>query len=99
MEQAILKKLKQLRSENNVKPQDIAEYLGIDLSAYKRLESGENKTWGKYFLLILDYYKMSPTDFFKDIEGKNFIQQDNKIENKDNAVSNVIRSSGKTTKS
>jgi transcriptional regulator with XRE-family HTH domain len=77
MEQAILKKLKQLRTEREVSPQDLADYLSIDLSAYKRLESGQNKTWGKYLINILEFYKLSPSDFFNDIEGKNFVQHTN----------------------
>ena len=40
------------------------------------MENGVNNTWGKYLLPLLDFYKIPPSDFFKDIEGKNFIHQD-----------------------
>lgn len=85
MEQEILKKLKKLRKDNNVKPIDIANFLNIDLSAYNRLENGENNTWGKYFVQLLEFYKLSPSEFFQDIEGKNFIHQQN-TDFKDNSI-------------
>jgi hypothetical protein len=40
------------------------------------MEIGVNNTWGKYLLPLLDFYKIQPSDFFKDIEGKNFIHQE-----------------------
>ena len=76
MEKEILAKLKKLREEKGVRPTELAVYLDIDESAYNRMENGVNNTWGKYLLPLLDFYKIPPSDFFKDIEGKNFIHQD-----------------------
>ena len=76
MEKEILAKLKKLREERGVRPTELAVYLDIDESAYNRMENGVNNTWGKYLLPLLDFYKIPPSDFFKDIEGKNFIHQD-----------------------
>ena len=76
MEKEILAKIKKLREENVVRPLELAVHLDIDESAYNRMENGVNNTWGKYLLPLLDFYKIPPSDFFKDIEGKNFIHQD-----------------------
>ena len=76
MEKEILAKLKKLREEKGVRPLELAVHLDIDESAYNRMENGVNNTWGKYLLPLLDFYKIPPSDFFKDIEGKNFIHQD-----------------------
>ena len=76
MEKEILAKLKKLREERGVRPTELAVYLDIDESAYNRMENCVNNTWGKYLLPLLDFYKIPPSDFFKDIEGKNFIHQD-----------------------
>lgn len=76
MEKEILAKLKKLREEKGVRPMELAVHLDIDESAYNRMENGVNNTWGKYLLPLLDFYKIPPSEFFKDIEGKNFIHQD-----------------------
>ena len=76
MEKDILVKLRKLREERGVKPMELATYLNIDESAYNRMENGVNHTWGKYLLPLLEFYQIQPSDFFKDIEGKNFIHQD-----------------------
>jgi transcriptional regulator with XRE-family HTH domain len=89
MKEQILKKLKELRLEKDVKPMVLAEYLGIDESTYLRMEKGTNNTWGDYLFKILDFYKVDPAMFFSDIEGKNFIQQSITQENKDTAVGSI----------
>lgn len=84
MEREILVKIKKLREDRNIKPLVIANYLGIDESSYNRLENGVSQTWGKYLFKILEFFELSPSEFFKDLEGKNFINQEVN-EMKDNA--------------
>lgn len=48
----------------------MADRLNIDLSTYKRLESGKTSNWAKYLEDILVTLDTSVDDFFKDI-GRN----------------------------
>lgn len=81
MEKEILRKIVTLRKNKGYTQSDMAEKINISQPAYQKLESGENCTWAKYFPAILDIFELSPQDFFQDIGVKNFINQDNKIEN------------------
>jgi len=77
MEEKILRKIKNLRENREVDVIELAKYLGIEVSAYYKMENGTQNTWGKYLFSLLDFYQLSPKDFFNDIEGKNFIHQEN----------------------
>jgi transcriptional regulator with XRE-family HTH domain len=86
MKVQILKKLKDLRLKHDARPVEIADYLEIDESTYLKMESGKNNTWGDYLFKLLAYYKVDPSQFFSEIEGKNFVHHQ---ENKDNAIGQV----------
>ena len=80
-------KLRDLRIENQVKSIVIADHLGIDESTYNKMETGRANTWGKYFIPILEYYQLSPDDFFASIKNglataelKNTVTEDSKTE-------------------
>ena len=90
MKVQILKKIKDLRLQRDARPVDVADYLKIDESTYLKMESGKNNTWGDYFFKLLEFYKLDPSEFFSDIEGKNFIHQtNNKIDARDQAIGQV----------
>lgn len=89
MKNQILNKLRELRTSRGVKPLELANYLKIDESTYYKMENGTYDTWGEYLYPILDFYKIKPTDFFNEIEGKNFVNQSN-TDFKDNAVGVLI---------
>lgn len=83
MEKQIGQKLRELRESKGLKPLNIAGQLNIDESTLYKIENGTNKSWGKYLFVLLDHYKKPVEEFFKEIEGKNFIQHQ---ENKDQAI-------------
>jgi transcriptional regulator with XRE-family HTH domain len=67
MHTEIVKKIRKLRIEKGISKEEMASRLCIDLSAYTRLESGQAKTWGKYFEKIVTVLEINPSDFFKGI--------------------------------
>ncbi|KIC00945.1 hypothetical protein OA88_16705 [Flavobacterium sp. JRM] len=74
MQAEIVVKIKKIRIEKGFSPNEMAEKLNIDLSAYSRLESGRTFTWGKYLEDILIIFDLSPECFFKGIGMKNNIR-------------------------
>ncbi|MCE2962819.1 MAG: helix-turn-helix transcriptional regulator [Chitinophagales bacterium] len=83
MEKQIGQKLRDIRVNQGLKPMNVASQLKIDESTLYKIENGTNKSWGKYLFVLLDHYKKPVEEFFKEIEGKNFIQHQ---ENNDNAI-------------
>lgn len=83
MEKQILRRLKELRYEKGEKPIIIAQHLNIDESTLYKIENGTIKSWSKYLFRLLEYYKIPVEEFFKEIEGKNFIHHQ---ENKDQSI-------------
>ncbi|MCC9071507.1 helix-turn-helix transcriptional regulator [Flavobacterium sp. F-65] len=75
MQTEIVVKIKKIRIEKGFSPNEMAEKLNIDLSAYSRLESGTTFTWGKYLEDILIIFNLSPECFFKGIGVKNNIRR------------------------
>jgi hypothetical protein len=86
----ILAKLRRLQLDHAYQPAEVAEYLKIDLTTYNRMINGQTDTWHKYLSQLLDFYKMTPPEFFQDIQGKNFVSQTNQQENKDSASGKII---------
>jgi transcriptional regulator with XRE-family HTH domain len=83
MEKQIGQKLRELRENQGLKPMNVANQLKIDESTLYKIENGTNKSWGKYLFVLLDHYKKPVEEFFKEIEGKNFIHHQ---ENKDQSI-------------
>lgn len=83
MEKEIGQKLRNLRESKGLKPMNVASQLSIDESTLYKIENGTNKSWGKYLFVLLEHYKKPVEEFFKELEGKNFIQHQ---ENKDQAI-------------
>jgi transcriptional regulator with XRE-family HTH domain len=86
METKILSRIKLLRETKGYKQNEMAQKLNIEPSTYNKLESGENHTWAKYLLQIIEALEISFQDFFKDLDEKNFIQN-NTGENINNPIS------------
>jgi len=83
MEKQIGQKLRELREHKGLKPLNVASQLKIDESTLYKIENGRNKSWGKYLFVLLDHYKKPVEEFFKEIDGKNFVQHQ---ENRDQAT-------------
>lgn len=86
MEEKILSRIKLLRETKGYKQNEMAQKLNIEPSTYNKLESGENHTWAKYLPQIIEALEISIQDFFKDLDEKNFIQN-NTGENINNPIS------------
>jgi transcriptional regulator with XRE-family HTH domain len=86
METKILSRIKLLRETKGYKQNEMAQKLNIEPSTYNKLESGENHTWAKYLPQIIEALEISFQDFFKDLDEKNFIQN-NTGENINNPIS------------
>lgn len=57
-----LKRIKELREDNDIKQQTMADYLSVSRSAYKNYENGERGIPTEILSKIADYYHTS-TDF------------------------------------
>jgi transcriptional regulator with XRE-family HTH domain len=57
-----LTKLKELRIQNNLKLQDVADYLGVSPSAVSRFETGEREPNFENLIKLTDFYKVT-TDY------------------------------------
>jgi transcriptional regulator with XRE-family HTH domain len=55
-------KLKELRIQNNLKLQDVADYLGVSPSAVSRFETGEREPSFENLIKLSDFYKVT-TDY------------------------------------
>ncbi len=67
MHQDVIKKIRKLRREKGIEPQDMADKLNISISTYKRLEAGNTITWAKYLEEILVALEITVEDFFDGI--------------------------------
>lgn len=57
-----IKRLRDLREDNDKTQQNIADYLNMQRSVYRRYESGERETPAWVVVKLADYYKVS-TDY------------------------------------
>ena len=64
----ILEKIVTLRSNAGVSQVELANAIGISESGYFKVEKGKTKLDLERLLIILLKLKISPKDFFKDIE-------------------------------
>tara|TARA_R110002049_G_scaffold56399_8_gene155580 strand:- start:4391 stop:4642 length:252 start_codon:yes stop_codon:yes gene_type:complete len=64
----ILQKIIKLRIAAGYTQIDIADFVGLTESGYFKLEKGKTKLDTERLLLILYKLKISPKDFFKDID-------------------------------
>lgn len=64
----ILQKIVTLRSNADVSQVELADAIGISESGYFKVEKGKTKLDLERLLIILLKLKISPKDFFKDIE-------------------------------
>ncbi|AQS94457.1 MULTISPECIES: helix-turn-helix domain-containing protein [Polaribacter] len=64
----ILQKIVTLRSNAGVSQVELADAIGISESGYFKVEKGKTKLDLERLLIILLKLKISPKDFFKDIE-------------------------------
>jgi len=60
-------KLKTLREERNLTISFLETELGISRNSYSLMERGKTYFTISTLFKILDYYKLSPEDFFKDL--------------------------------
>jgi transcriptional regulator with XRE-family HTH domain len=60
-------KLKTLREERNLTISFLEAELGISRNSYSLMERGQIYFSTSNLLKILDYYKLSPEDFFKEL--------------------------------
>jgi len=67
MHTEIVKKIRRLREEKGLSPQTMAEKLHLDVSAYRKLESGKTYSWAKYLEELLGILETSAEDFFEGI--------------------------------
>lgn len=70
MNEAIGKTLKDLRKNNGLSQESIAEYLNISQSAYSRIETGESNSWTFHFDKLCNFYEIKPATMFKRITKK-----------------------------
>ena len=77
MHQEVIKKIRKLRREKGIEPQDMADKLNISISTYKRLESVNTITWAKYLQEILMALETTVEDFFDGI-GNNIVVNNKK---------------------
>ena len=61
------KKFKDLRDEKNIGISSLAKELSISRNSYSLMERGEIYFSTSNLFKILDYYKLSPEDFFKEL--------------------------------
>lgn len=57
-----IKRLRDLREDNDKTQQNIADHLNMQRSVYRRYESGERETPAWVVVKLADYYKVS-TDY------------------------------------
>lgn len=79
MEKSINTKLKEARISKNISAQEVADYLGMSLSNYCRLEKNKIKLNVDTLIKFCDFLKIDPKLFFEDksfnSEAKNnFVQ-------------------------
>ena len=74
LNEKILGKIKKLRIEKGFTQDFIADKLNITRSAYQKWESGNTYAWAKYLDKLLDIFKMTPKEFFSDIDPKDINQ-------------------------
>lgn len=75
------KRLKEIRKENKLKQQDIANILNIERSTYTGWENGKNTIPLKHLIKLCNYYKCS-VDYLTKLSNKNewsFITTDSNI--------------------
>ena len=70
MEFAYIKRMRDLREDNDKTQQEIADILGTSQTMYARYERGANELPIHHLLLLCKYYKVS-TDYFLGITDKN----------------------------
>lgn len=75
------KRLKEIRKENKLKQQDIADILNVERSTYTGWENGKNTIPLKHLIKLCNYYKCS-IDYITNLSNKNewnFIATDSNI--------------------
>jgi transcriptional regulator with XRE-family HTH domain len=63
------KKVRDLRTADNLSYMSMAEQIGISRNTYNMLELGKLSFQFTTLLLVLEHHKISLTDFFKEIEN------------------------------
>jgi transcriptional regulator with XRE-family HTH domain len=66
--QAVLEKIVAERTALGITQINIANHLGLGEGGYFKIEKGKTKLDLERLLLILELLKISPSDFFKDLE-------------------------------
>ena len=74
MNKEITEKLKKMRVARGINQTEMAEKLNITRSAYQKIETSESYVWAKYLNELMDILETTPKDFFNDIGGKIFNQ-------------------------
>lgn len=61
-------KLQELRKNNNISISLLSKELGISRNAYSQMESGKVYFNFLSVLQVLDYFQISPSDFFSELK-------------------------------
>ena len=69
MQYKYIKKIKDLREDNDLTQQQVAEYLGTSQTMYARYERGANELPIHHLIALCKFYKVS-ADYILDINNK-----------------------------